>query len=56
MKEYMNPQQPPNPQGPLQVPQNYMSPPTTTILQNMIPHQGVINNQLEVFPHPQHME
>jgi hypothetical protein len=51
----MNTQRPPAPQGPLQVPQNYLQPQTPVVLQNLIPHQGVINTQQEVIPTPQQM-
>jgi hypothetical protein len=48
----MNPQWAPNPQGPPQGPPTYIPPPPPTVLQNPIPHQGVINTQPEGVQHP----
>jgi hypothetical protein len=43
MKDAMNPQWDPNPQGPPQGPPTYIPPPM--VLQNPIAHRGVINTQ-----------
>jgi hypothetical protein len=55
MKASMNPQCPPAPPAPQQAPQQYLQPPPPTVLQNPIPHQGVMNTQQEVHPAPPQM-
>jgi hypothetical protein len=55
MKESMNAQRPPVSPAPQQAPQQYLQQPPPTILQNPIPHQGVMNTQQEVHPAPPQM-
>jgi len=45
MKETMNIQEPPASQGPPQIPHNYLKPQTPVVIQNLIPHDGFINDQ-----------
>jgi hypothetical protein len=55
MKESMNTQCPPTPPTPQQAPQHYLQPPPPVILQNPIPHQGVMNTQQEIKSNPPQM-
>jgi hypothetical protein len=55
MKESMNVPRPPSPPTPQQTPQQYLQNPPSAMLQNPIPHQGVMNTQHEVHPSPPKM-
>jgi hypothetical protein len=55
MKESMNAQPPPAPSAPQQAPQHYLQQPPLDVLQNPIPHHGVMNTQQEVHPAPPQM-
>jgi hypothetical protein len=52
MKESRNGPCPLVPPAPQQVPQQYVQHPPLTMLQNPIPHQGVMNTQQEMQPAP----
>jgi len=54
MKDDMNPQRAPNPQGTARGPPTYIPPPPLEVLKKPIPHQGFINTWLEGVqrPHP----
>jgi hypothetical protein len=43
MKDSMNALRPPAPPSPQQAPQKYSQQPPPTVLQNPVPHQGVMN-------------
>jgi hypothetical protein len=51
----MNAPRPPMLPPPQQTPQQYLQQPPPTVLQNPIPHQGVMNTQHEVHPAPPQM-
>jgi hypothetical protein len=51
----MNTQDPPAPHAPQQDPQQYLQQPPLVVLQNPIPHQGVMNTQQEVHTAPPQM-
>jgi hypothetical protein len=55
MKESMNTQRPQAPRAPPQVPQHYLQPPPPVVLQNSIPHEGVMNTQQEINSDPPQM-
>jgi hypothetical protein len=55
MKESMNGPRPPAPPAPQQAPQQYVQQPPPAVLQNPIPHQGVMNTQQEMHPAPPQM-
>jgi hypothetical protein len=55
MKESMNAPRPPAPHAPQQAPKQYLQEPPPAVLQNPIPHQGVMNTQQEVHPAPPQM-
>jgi hypothetical protein len=55
MKDSMNVPRPPAPPAPQQAPQQYLQQPPPTVLQNPIPHQGVMNTQQEMHPAPPQM-
>jgi hypothetical protein len=55
MKDSMNVPCPPAPPAPQQAPQQYLQQPPPTVLQNPIPHQGVMNTQQEMHPAPPQM-
>jgi hypothetical protein len=55
MKASMNTQHPLAPPAPQPVTQHYLKPPPPTVLQNPIPHQGVMNTQQEGNPIPPKM-
>ena len=56
MKDSMNVPHPLVPPTPQQAPQQYFQQPPPTVLQNPIPHQGVMNTQQETHPAPPQME
>jgi hypothetical protein len=51
MNEATNPMFPSIPQGPPHVHPDYIPPPQMAMFQNLIPHQEVINTQLDVASH-----
>jgi hypothetical protein len=55
MKESVNGPRPPAPPAPQQAPQQYVQQPPPAVLQNPIPHQGVMNTQQEMHPAPPQM-
>jgi hypothetical protein len=55
MKEYGNGPCPLAPPSPQQAPQQYVQQPPHVVLQNPIPHQGVMNTQHEMHLAPPHM-
>jgi hypothetical protein len=55
MKESGNGPRPPAPPAPQQAPQQYVQQPPPVVLQNPIPHQGVMNTQQEMHPAPPQM-
>jgi hypothetical protein len=55
MKESMNTQRPSTPPSPHSAPQHYLQPPPLVVLQNHIPHQGVMNTQQEINSTPPQM-
>jgi hypothetical protein len=55
MKDSMNVPRPPASPAPQQAPQQYLQQPPPMVLQNPIPHQGVMNTQQEVHPAPPQM-
>jgi hypothetical protein len=52
MKESKNGPRPPVPPTSQQAPQQYVQQPPPVVLQNPIPHQGVMNTQQEMHPAP----
>jgi hypothetical protein len=55
MKESVNGPRPPAPPTPQQAPQQYVQQPPPAMLQNPIPHQGVMNTQQDMQPAPPQM-
>jgi hypothetical protein len=55
MKESMNAPRPPAPPAPQEAPQRYLQQPPSTVLQNPIQHQGVMNTRQEVHLAPPQM-
>jgi hypothetical protein len=55
MKESGNGPRPPTPPTPQQAPQKYVQQPSPVVLQNPIPHQGVMNTKQDMHPTPPHM-
>jgi hypothetical protein len=55
MKESGSGPHPPAPPAPQQAPQQYVQQPPPAVLQNPIPHQGVMNTQQEMHPTPPQM-
>jgi hypothetical protein len=55
MKDSMNVPHPPAQPTPQQAPQQYFQQPPLVVLQNPIPHQGVMNTQQEMHPSPPQM-
>jgi hypothetical protein len=55
MKDYVNAPHPPVPPAPQQAPQNYLQKLPSNVLQNPIPHQGVINTQQKMHLAPRQM-
>jgi hypothetical protein len=52
MKDSVNGPHPPAPPAPQQAPQQYVQQPPPAMLQNPIPHQGVMNTQQDMQPTP----